>query len=480
MPRNNSGTYSLPAGNPVVVGSVIEADWANPTMSDIANEITASLPRDGSAPMIGPLILSRDAELDDEPITKSQFDTALGGSNNYLPAGAVQAFAMNAVPTGWLKCNGAAVSRTTYADLFDAIGTTYGTGNGTTTFTLPDLRGSFVRGLDESRGVDTARTLGTTQTGANQSHTHTATITNPAHNHGITDPGHAHGVTDPGHTHDVHSTFGPNTGTLGFYTGTDASSPSYVGGATTGISINLNGTGISVNNATQATTASIANEGSESRPHNVAMIYCIKAFGAVQSDGLGNLVSTVLSGDTDVLTIDDTDPKNIILEPVTNVANGLVKMDSGARMPIEHLPRVPFLYGATAGPTTVTTNVSTKMDITPSTDTYQFWDAVNKRYTPEICGYYEIRVKVTGISSTNTLEVCSAQSAKNGTTLDNGNYIYTPTSAGVSKARSENTLIIDLNGTTDYLEPYVILKGGGTLTIEDYSLSIILIDAVEI
>jgi hypothetical protein len=59
--------------------------------------------------------------------------------------GQVSTFAMSSAPTGWLKANGAAVSRTTYVDLFTAIGTTFGVGDGSTTFNLPDLRGRFTR-----------------------------------------------------------------------------------------------------------------------------------------------------------------------------------------------------------------------------------------------------------------------------------------------------------------------------------------------
>jgi len=88
------------------------------------------------------------------------------------PAGAVTAFAMSTAPSGWLKCNGAAVSRTTYAALFSAIGTTYGSGDGSTTFNLPDLRGEFVRGWDDSRGVDSGRTMGSTQADELKSHNH--------------------------------------------------------------------------------------------------------------------------------------------------------------------------------------------------------------------------------------------------------------------------------------------------------------------
>ena len=64
-------------------------------------------------------------------------------------------------PSGYLKCNGAAVSRTTYADLFAEIGTAFGAGDGSSTFNVPDFRGEFVRGWDDSRGVDSGRNFAT-------------------------------------------------------------------------------------------------------------------------------------------------------------------------------------------------------------------------------------------------------------------------------------------------------------------------------
>jgi microcystin-dependent protein len=79
---------------------------------------------------------------------------------NATPAGAVQFFAMSTAPVGWLKANGAAVSRILYANLFAAIGTIFGAGDGKNTFNLPDLRGEFLRGWDDGRGVDSGRTLG--------------------------------------------------------------------------------------------------------------------------------------------------------------------------------------------------------------------------------------------------------------------------------------------------------------------------------
>lgn len=89
-----------------------------------------------------------------------------------LPSGSVSFFASNTAPSGYLKANGAAVSRTAYASLFAVIGTTFGGGDGVTTFTLPDLRGEFLRGWDDSRGVDSGRVFGSSQADDFKSHTH--------------------------------------------------------------------------------------------------------------------------------------------------------------------------------------------------------------------------------------------------------------------------------------------------------------------
>jgi phage-related tail fiber protein len=94
------------------------------------------------------------------------------GSTALTPSGTVIWFAANAAPTGYLKANGAAVSRTTYADLFAAIGTTFGVGDGSTTFNVPDLRGEFLRGWDDGRGIDSARVFGSAQSQSIESHSH--------------------------------------------------------------------------------------------------------------------------------------------------------------------------------------------------------------------------------------------------------------------------------------------------------------------
>jgi microcystin-dependent protein len=95
--------------------------------------------------------------------------------------GAVAPFSGAATPTGWLLCDGSAVSRSTYAALFSAIGTTYGAGNGTTTFNLPDLRGRTVIGSGQGAGM-TNRLLAA-QLGEETHQLTTAEL--PAHTHNL-------------------------------------------------------------------------------------------------------------------------------------------------------------------------------------------------------------------------------------------------------------------------------------------------------
>lgn len=112
--------------------------------------------------------------------------TAMGNlwySGNFQPTtkqdrlemvAAIAGFPLASAPAGWLKANGAAVSRTAYADLFSRIGTTFGAGDGSTTFNLPDYRGEFLRGFDDGRGLDGGRTLNSVQAAMVLAHNHTA------------------------------------------------------------------------------------------------------------------------------------------------------------------------------------------------------------------------------------------------------------------------------------------------------------------
>jgi microcystin-dependent protein len=120
----------------------------------------------------------------DNAVTGSKIAAAAVGrtqqaSGLALPAGALAMFAGAAAPAGWLLCDGAAVSRTTFADLFAAIGTTWGAGDGTTTFGLPDLRGRSAIGAGTGPSLS-ARTLAAT--GGAETHQLTAGEM-PSHTH---------------------------------------------------------------------------------------------------------------------------------------------------------------------------------------------------------------------------------------------------------------------------------------------------------
>ncbi len=113
-----------------------------------------------------------------------------------VPPGVVTQFGGATAPSGYLLCDGTAYSRTTYANLFAAIGSTFGAGDGSTTFAVPNLTGKVAIGLlpnDANLG-----TLG--QTGGSVS-TVLSTSNLPSHTHTITDPGHNHALTDPAHSH---------------------------------------------------------------------------------------------------------------------------------------------------------------------------------------------------------------------------------------------------------------------------------------
>jgi microcystin-dependent protein len=135
---------------------------------------------------------------------------------------------MTTPPSGWLEANGAAVSRVSYSDLFLAIGTTYGSGDGSNTFNLPDLRGYFVRGAGTNSDGVASGTFGAKQADAFQGHYHTTNAVKAA------GPGGA--VGNPG------GNFGAAT-------------------VTTPITDGTNGT---------------PRTASETRPRNIAMLYCIK------------------------------------------------------------------------------------------------------------------------------------------------------------------------------------------------------------
>jgi len=208
-----------------------------------------------------------------------------------VPSGSVIWFASNTPPTGFLECNGASLSTTTYAALFAVVGYTFG-GSGTS-FNLPDLRGMFIRGWDHGRGADVntpSRVFGSFESYANASHTHA--ISQTAHTHSVFDPTHAHSastgshshsISDPGHLH------GGGASSTGAF-GVGSSFPAYTqvsntASAVTGISINAVGnigvtldaaaTGIAIFSA-NANVTNVAQGSSEVTVVNIALLPCIK------------------------------------------------------------------------------------------------------------------------------------------------------------------------------------------------------------
>ncbi|MEJ2767540.1 phage tail protein [Mycetohabitans sp. B46] len=199
--------------------------------------------------------------------------------------GQVGYFFRSSAPMGWLAADGAMVSRTEYAALWEAMGCP-DTGDGLTTFTLPDLRGYFLRGLDLGAGRDFGRTLGSVQDSQNKAHAHAASASADGnhvhsawtdeqglHRHGVHDPGHNHGTEVPhggGHAH-FRSVVGP-FGISGYYNTHHAH---------TGISIHDAGNhahSVSIGDAgNHSHTITVNGDGGEeARPANIALLVCIK------------------------------------------------------------------------------------------------------------------------------------------------------------------------------------------------------------
>jgi len=151
-----------------------------------------------------------------------------------IPAGTIFPFGGPKIPDGYLYCNGQSVSRTTYATLFDVIGTTWGAGDGSSTFNIPDFQNMFLRGVSPSTG------LGVFEANTFKSHTHA--------------------VNDPGHTHEIEANGGANVLAGGNYFAGDklpTPRPDIVLQATTGITIGDTGD-------------------AETRPDNKRVLFIIK------------------------------------------------------------------------------------------------------------------------------------------------------------------------------------------------------------
>lgn len=157
------------------------------------------------------------AKIQDGAVTAAKLDAA--AVSVLMPSGSLMPYAGSSAPTGYLLCDGAAISRSTYSALFALVGTTYGAGDGSSTFNIPDLRGRVIAGQDDMGGSSANRLTGLTGGvdgdvlgGSGGAETHTlATSELPAHDH------------------DIDTAFKNNStnGVAGNYpTGTNVSSPS--------------------------------------------------------------------------------------------------------------------------------------------------------------------------------------------------------------------------------------------------------------
>lgn len=201
----------------------------------------------------------------------------VGGSSSgddNSPIGSVMFFAASAAPLGWFECKGQTLDKVSYLDLFNVIGYTYG-GSGNS-FNLPDLRGEFLRGWDNGRGIDSGRAFGSSQLDEFKSHSHSGSV---SINGGTTSGSNFFTASTPGIT--------PRAGN----------------GVTNTLTINLTG-------------------GSETRPRNIALLPCIKYTSAQSLNTLGLSAQSILDS---VNTLTDT--LNTSLSTGTTVAKAWINFD---------------------------------------------------------------------------------------------------------------------------------------------------------
>jgi len=222
-----------------VTATAAELNHSVGVTSSIQTQLDTKAPLASPALTGNPTAPTQTAGDDSTKIATTAFvETAISEISS-VPIGAILWIAENAVPAGYFECDGAAISRTIYADLFAVIGTTYGVGDGSTTFNVPDLRGEFIRGYDNGRGVDTSRVFGSFQDHALEQHQHdlTGATVNTPNSTSIVDSGGSDSRLD-------YNTVGDVTG---------------------------------------------ANTAAETRPRNIALLPVINAFGGVDVTGMADL-----------------------------------------------------------------------------------------------------------------------------------------------------------------------------------------------
>lgn len=188
-------------------------------------------------------------------VTLAKLATAV--ANALVPAGAVLAFGGTSAPTGYLMCDGSAVSRTTYADLFAAIGTAHGNGDGSSSFNLPDYRGRFLRGVDGSAGNDPDKASRTAMASGGNTGNNVGSVQSDAtKKNGLA-------LSDSGHSH-IQTAMNP---------------PSGVGSSTVAATATANPPtpgNLGHNTASATTGVTLGNGDNETRPLNAFCHFIIK------------------------------------------------------------------------------------------------------------------------------------------------------------------------------------------------------------
>lgn len=157
MPLDPNGVYSLPAGTLATSGQTILVNQHNPAMSDIASALSTAFYRDGRAPMTANLNFNTFKGTNLANGTNPSDAVNFSQLAVLQPLGIPQVYLGLTAPTGYVLCYGQLLSRTTYAALFAVLNTTYGVGDGSTTFGIPDMRGRASVGKDDMGGTAAGR-----------------------------------------------------------------------------------------------------------------------------------------------------------------------------------------------------------------------------------------------------------------------------------------------------------------------------------
>ena len=220
---NFASKDALPSGNPlkIVKGTEIDSEFNNiatavSTKADLLNPVFTGVP---TAPTAA-------AGTSNSQIATTAFATAVGNAS--ISPGAMLMWPTTTPPGGFLLCNGQSVSRTTYSALFAVLGVLFGSGDGSTTFTLPDYRDRMPVGAGSSYS---ANSTGGSKDAIVVSHSHTAN------------------VSDPGHTHTASGTAQLTGAGGGFDWGASPPTTRTTNANTTGISVSVNAAGSSGSNA---------------------------------------------------------------------------------------------------------------------------------------------------------------------------------------------------------------------------------------